>query len=150
MEALTKVSKLFTKIAAAKQLATAGKEHQKRLREKTPTQITTHLPRVDVPPPRVDKPSPRMAEPPVEQAPATCSHSRSPLGGVHSSAAWPNYISQDKEDHNDPPQQRTTRSATQNNMQEAMFWEMANVVIGEEGEPLEYKKLIANPKTQVT
>ena len=91
-----------------------------------------------------------MAEPPVEQASATRSYSRSPLGDAHSSAARPNYISQDNECNDDPPQRQTTRSATQNNMQEAKFWEMANAVIGEGGEPLEYKQLIANPKTQAT
>ena len=89
-----------------------------------------------------------MAEQPVEQAPATRAHARSPMGNAQSSTALLNYISQDKEDNNNPlPQQRTTRSTTQNNMQEATFWEMANAVIGEGGETLEYKQLIANPKT---
>jgi len=217
-EALTKVSKLFTKIAAAKQAAAAAKEQQNRLRANPAARITTHLPRVDAPPPRVDVPFPRVAETPqadccvvqivayptmprpVDQAPATRSHSRSPRVNAQSSAAWPNYISQDKKDDYDPPPQRwTTRSTTRSIMQEAMFvcidiykpeyilsedlrllnyattptnpmknikvtpsqmsmrripmmWfcEMANAVIGEGGELLEYKQLIAIPKMQAT
>jgi hypothetical protein len=154
-EALTKVSKLFTKIAAAKQAATAAKEHRIRLRANTTTQIT-HIPRVDEPLPRVKKPHPRvnkppsrvkepsqiMAEPQVEQAPATCSHPLSPQNKAHSSSSWPKYISQDKETNNNPPQRRITQAATQR--------EMANTVIGEGGESLKYKQLIANPKTQAT
>jgi len=120
-EALTKVSELFTKIAAAKQAAAAAKEQQNRLRANPAARITTHLPRVDVPPPRVDVPIPRVADPPradchvvqivtnptvpqpVEQAPATRSHSRSPRVDAQSSAARPNYISQDEEDDDNPP-----------------------------------------------
>ena len=63
-EALTKVSKLFTKIAAAKQAAAAAKEQRNRLRANPAAQITTHLPRVGVPPPRVDVPTLRVEEPP--------------------------------------------------------------------------------------
>ena len=162
-----------------------------------------------MPPPRVTK-TPQadchvvqiVANPtvpqPVEQAPATRSQSRSPRFDVQSSAARPNYISQDEEDDDDPPpQHRATRSNTQSIMQEAMFtcidiykpeyilsedfgllnytaalptrkitftatpqqlsmrrfpmkWfcEMANAVIGEDGEFMEYKQLIANPKTR--
>ena len=139
-EALTKVSELFTKIAAAKQAAAAAKEQRNRLRANPAARTTTHLPRVDVPPPRVDVPFPRVAESPqadccivqivanptvpwpVEQAPVTRSHSRSPRVDTQSSAARPNYISQDEEDdYNPPPQRRTTRSTTQSIMQEAMF-----------------------------
>jgi hypothetical protein len=108
-EALTKVSKLFTKIAAAKQAVTAAKEQQIRLRADATTQIT-HIPRVDKPlprvnklPPRVDKPSPRMAEPQVDQAPETRSHPLTPQNDAHSSASWPNYISQDEEIKEAPP-----------------------------------------------
>ena len=117
-EALTKVSELFTKIAAAKQAAAAAKEQQNRLRANLAARITTHLPRVDVPPPRVDVPIPSMADPhqadwrvvqivanptmprPVEQAPMTCSSLRV---DVQSSAARPNYISQDEEDDYETP-----------------------------------------------
>ena len=120
-EALTKVSDLFTKIAAAKQATTAAKEQQNRLRANPTARITTHLPRLVVPLPRVAVPIPRVTEPsqadcrvvqivtnptvprPVEQAPATCSQSRSPQVDVQSSAARPNYISQDEEDDDDPP-----------------------------------------------
>ena len=215
---MTKVSEVFTKIAAAKQAATAAQEQQNRLRANPEAQITTHLPRVDVSPPRVDVPIPRVEEPPqadccvvqivanptmpqpVEQAPVIRSHSRSPQGNAQSSAALSNYISQDEEDDDDPPpQRRTTRSATRSITEEAMFaciaiykpehilsedlgllnytlilpnpkpnfkmtphqmsmrrlpmtWfcKMANTVIGEGGELLEYKQLIANPKMQAT
>jgi hypothetical protein len=120
-EALTKVSKLFTKIAAAKQAAAAAKEQRNRLRATPAARITTHLPRVDAPPPRVDVPFPRVAETPqadcrvvqivpnptvprpVEQAPTTRYHSRSPRVDAQSSAARPNYISQDEDDDYNPP-----------------------------------------------
>ena len=46
-EALTKVSELFTKIAAAKQAAAAAKEQRNRLRANPAARVTTHLPRVD-------------------------------------------------------------------------------------------------------
>ncbi len=64
VEALTKVNKLFTKIAVAKQAAAAAKEQRNRLRANPAARITTHLPRVDVPPPRVDVPIPRVDDPP--------------------------------------------------------------------------------------
>ena len=120
-EALMKVSELFTKIAAAKQAAAVAKEQQNRLRAHPAARRTTHLPRVDAPPPRVDVPFPRVTETPqaychvvqidpyptmpqpVEQAPTTISHSRSPRVDTQSSAAQPNYISQDEEDNYDPP-----------------------------------------------
>jgi hypothetical protein len=59
-EALTKVSKLFTKIALAKK--EVAKEQRNRLRANPSARITTHLPRVAVPPPRVDVPVPRVTE----------------------------------------------------------------------------------------
>jgi hypothetical protein len=46
MEALTKVSKLFTKIALAKKEVTKAKEQRNRLRANPSAQTTTHLPRV--------------------------------------------------------------------------------------------------------
>jgi hypothetical protein len=58
-EALTKVSKLFTKIALAKKEVANAKEQRNRLRANPSAWITTHLPRVAVPPPRVDVPVPR-------------------------------------------------------------------------------------------
>ena len=87
----------------------------------------------------------------------------------------PNYISQDEED--DQPRGYNTRSRTRSIMQEAMlacinitkpnfvesaekmasrkfpmtgFCEMANSVLGENGELLEYRHLIENPKTRET
>ena len=92
----------------------------------------------------------------------------------------PHYISQDEEDDVSPPQQWMTRSHTSTIMQEAMLacvdvrtttatafertleqlperrvpseWpsNMANAVIGDNGELLEYRHLIANPKTRPT
>jgi hypothetical protein len=123
-EALTKVSELFTKIAAAKQSAAVAKKQRNRIRANPTARITTHHPRVAVPPPRVDVPIPRVTElpqadcrvvpivanptmpRPVERAPATRSQSRSPRFDAQSPAAQPNYISQDEEDDNDPPTQR--------------------------------------------
>ena len=88
-----------------------------------------------------------------------------------------NYITQDSEDESEEPRRPHTRSQTTNIMQEAMLaciditrphfsikaanlatrkfpmtWlcEMANSVIGEQGELLEYRHLIANPKTRAT
>ncbi len=213
-EALTKVSELFTKIALAKKEVAKAKEQRNRLRENPSARITTHLPRVAVPPPRVDVPVPRvtkatqadcriaqtgvsttMTRPPVQTL-ATHS-SRPPLANTRPPLSRPNYILQDKEDNNPPPERQTTRSAAWSIMQEAMltcvdiycpeytlsedlglldynsnptkptakfivmpqqmlmhcltmawFCEMANSVIGEGGKLLEYKQLIANPKTQ--
>jgi hypothetical protein len=59
VEALTKVSKLFTKIALAKKKVAKAKEQRNRLRANPSAWITTHLPRVAVPPPRVDVPVPK-------------------------------------------------------------------------------------------
>jgi hypothetical protein len=82
-------------------------------------------------------------------------------------AKIPNYISQDK--NKVPPiARRTTRSTSNGTTQEAMmscvdanpehlaklpipmtdFHEMANAVIGDNGELLEYRHLIANSKTR--
>ncbi len=90
-------------------------------------------------------------------------------------SARPNYISQD--DDEDQPRGYNTRSRTTSIMQEAMLvcinttkpsfelsaqqmasrkllmtWicKMANSVLGENGELLEYRHLIANPKTRAT
>jgi hypothetical protein len=105
VEALTKLSKLFTKIATTKQTAAAAKEQRNRLWANPTARVTTHLPRVAVPPPRVDVPIPRVAEPPqadccvvqivanppmpwpVVQVPVTRSQSRSPRFEKHSPAA---------------------------------------------------------------
>jgi hypothetical protein len=82
-------------------------------------------------------------------------------------AKTPNYISQDEDDV-PPITRRTTRSTSNGTTQEAMlscvdadpehsaalpipmtdFREMANTVIGDNGELLEYRHLIANQKTR--
>jgi hypothetical protein len=61
-EALTRVSKLFTKIALAKKEVAKAKEQRNRLQAKPLAWITTHLPREAVPPPRVDVPVPRVTK----------------------------------------------------------------------------------------
>jgi hypothetical protein len=98
-EALTKVSKLFTKIALAKKEVAKAKEQRNRLRANLLAWITTHLLRVAVPPPRVDVPVPRvtkatqadccivqtgvsttMMQPPVQ---TLATHSSQPLRAMH-------------------------------------------------------------------
>ena len=65
-EALTKVSELFTKIAAHKQAAATAKAQRNVLRSNLTARKTTHLPRVDPSPiPRVATP-PRVTIPPVD------------------------------------------------------------------------------------
>jgi hypothetical protein len=119
-EALTKVSKLFTKIALAMKEVAKAKEQRNRLRANPLAWITTHLPRVAVPPPTVDVPvlrvtkasqadccvaqtgkSRTMTWPPVQTL-ATHS-SRPPRANAGPPLFRPNYISQDKEDNNPPP-----------------------------------------------
>ncbi len=137
-EALTKVSKLFTKIALAKKEVAKAKEQRNRLRANPSARITTHLPRVAVPPPRVDMPVPRvtkatqadcciaqtgvsmtMTQSPVQTL-ATRS-SRPPRADARPPSSRPNYILQDKEDNDPPPERQTTRSAAWRIMQEAML-----------------------------
>ncbi len=137
-EALTKVSELFTKIALAKKEVAKAKGQRNRLQVNPLARITTHLPRVAVPPPRVDVPVPRVTEatqadcciaqtgvnttmtcPPVQ---TLATHSSQPPGAN----AWPplsrpNYILQDKEDNDPPPERQTTRSTARSIMQEAML-----------------------------
>jgi hypothetical protein len=138
VEALTRVSKLFTKIALAKKEVAKAKEQRNRLWANPLALITTHLPRVAVPPPRVDVPVPRVTKaiqavcciaqtgvsttmtwPPVQTL-ATCS-SQPPWADARLPSSWPNYIFQDKEDDNLPPERQTTRSAARSIMQEAML-----------------------------
>ena len=65
-EALTKVSELFTKIAAHKQAAATAKAQRNGLRSNPTARKTPHLPRVDPSPiPRVATP-PRVTIPPVD------------------------------------------------------------------------------------
>jgi hypothetical protein len=120
-EALTKVSKLFTKNASAKKELAKAKKQRNRLRANPLARIITHLARVAVPPQRVDVPVPRvtnatqadcrivqtgvsttMMRPPVQTL-ATCS-SRPPQADARPPLSRPNYIFQDKEDDNPPPE----------------------------------------------
>jgi hypothetical protein len=208
-EALKKVSKLFTKIAATKNEAAKAKEQRNRVRATPAARKTTHFPRVEALIPRVaagpeedcrvDQIVANLSVPrPVVHASATRSQSRSPRFDAQSPAARrPNYISQDEDDQH-PPMRRTTRSASNSIMQEAMlscmdiykpqyvassdlgilnfvatvltgtthmvtpqqmsvcripmtwFRKMANSVIGNNGELLEYLHLIANHATRAT
>jgi hypothetical protein len=137
-EALTKVSKLFTKIALAKKEVAKAKEQRNRLRANPSARITTHLPRVAVPPPRLDVPVPRvtkatqanyhvaqtgmsmtMTRPPVQTL-ATHS-SRPPRADARPPSSRPNYILQDEGDDNPLPERLTTRSAARSIMQEAIL-----------------------------
>jgi hypothetical protein len=137
-EALTKVSELFTKIALAKKEVAKAKEQRNRLRANPSAWITTHLPRVAVPPPRVDVPVPRVIEATqavccIAQIGVSTTMMRPPVQTLATRSsrplradAWPplsrpNYISQDKEDDDPPPEQQTTRSVAWSIMQEAML-----------------------------
>ncbi len=222
-EVLQKVSKLFTKLAMAKNEVAKAKANCNRVFTTQAAQQATHIPRVVAPMPRVETPIPRVTKiteahrtqtvapaqhkdrrdlpivtnPPIPrqivQAPATRSKSQY-------CAFLPNYISQD-EDDNQAPIRRTTRLAANSIMQEAMLscvdiykphyvvsadlglgilnytktpkltgtiytvtpkqmaqhklqmkWlcEMANSVMGVNGELLEYHHLIANQTTRAT
>jgi hypothetical protein len=119
-EALTKVSKLYTKIALAKKEVSKAKEQRNSLRANPSAWITTHLPRVAVPPARVDVPVSRvtkatqadchvaqtgmsmtMMRPPVQTL--TTRSSRPPRADARPPLSRPNYILQDKVDGNAIP-----------------------------------------------
>jgi hypothetical protein len=122
-EALTKVSKHFTKIALTKKEVAKAKEQRNRLHANHLAWITTLLPREAVPPPRVDVPIPRLTNAtqadcciaqigmsttitrPVVQPPLTRSP-RPPRADAQSPLSRPNYILQDKEDDNPSPRVR--------------------------------------------
>jgi hypothetical protein len=191
-DALQRVSKLFTKIAAAKASAAKTKEQQNWLLTHLEAHRTTPFSRVAEPIPREAELNPRVeislpratavleadnlvakiVQWQVAQAPARHSQAQFTKENMQSSAARPNYISQD-EDYNPTPKRCTTRS--QSIMQEAMLscidisnptykisppqlsqrkfpttWlcEMATSVIDKNRELLEYRHLIANPKTK--
>ncbi len=63
-EALKNVSKLFTKIATAKNKVAKAKKQRNRQRANPAAQITTHLPRVEAPPQRVAVAASRGPKPP--------------------------------------------------------------------------------------
>ncbi len=142
-EALQKVSKLFTKIAMAKNELAKAKTMCNKVCANQVAHQAMHIPRVEAPIPRVETPHPRVTKsaevhltwavtatqnkdrceimsattPPVPrqivQAPA--SGFKSP-----SCASLPNYISQD-EDNNRAPMRQTTRLTAKSIMQEAML-----------------------------
>jgi hypothetical protein len=192
---------LFTKIAEAKAAVAKAKEQRNRLRTHPDAHRAIPLPRVAERNPRVEMAIPRVDETPkadcrvaqiavnpITPRFTTKSHAMS------SSAARPNYISQDEEEDDIPQQGYNTRSRTMNIFQEAMLacvdiskptyvvsqdlrilnhtdnekpvfeisakqlssrripmtWlcEMANSVLREKGELLEYRYLVSNPKTK--
>jgi len=144
-EALTKVSELFTKIAA-QQAASTAKAQRNVLCSNPTARKTTHLPRVDPSPiPWVATP-PRVTIPPVDgcipsittTAQEDCrvgvGEAQIVLPDVGAppivefmtarrtrASPRPTYISQDKEDSVSPPQRRMTCSQTGSIMQEAML-----------------------------
>jgi hypothetical protein len=142
-EALQKVSKLFPKIAIAKNEAAKAKANCNRVPSTQASRQATYIPGVVAPIPRVEIPIPRVGKiteahrtqtvtatqhkdrrdlpivtnPPVPgqiaQAPTTRSKSQY-------CASLPNYISQD-EDNNQAPIRQTTRLAAKSIMQETML-----------------------------
>ena len=177
--AITTVSELFARIAAAKKTASAARDQRYKLMSHPAAHTPTHLPRVVTPFPRVAAPEPRVVSPPkadcrVSRTPEDCRVGRNIVASRHTPA--PNYISQDDVDDH-PPHRYPTRSTTRSIMQEAMlscidlpnpnfvptaehmsrrkqpmtgFCELANSVVGPNGDLLEYRHLIANPSTRET
>jgi hypothetical protein len=174
MKGLTKVSKLFTRIAVAKQEVAAAKTQWNKLRAHPAARQTPLLPRVATPAPRVVTTVPR-----VEVAEADCHVSPNDCHVGGNIIVSPrcrtspqlNYISQDN-NKAQPTPRYMTRATTRSIMQEAMllcidlthptfvitlkqmsrhklpmmwFCEMANSVLGNNGKLLEYRHLIANP-----
>ena len=127
-EALKKVSVLFTKIAEAKAKVAKAKEQRNRLRTHLDTCGAIPLPRVAEQNPSVEMAIPRVDETPkadcrVAQIAANPITPRltTKSPAMSSSAARPNYISQDKGEDDIPPQGYNTRSRTMNILQEAML-----------------------------
>jgi hypothetical protein len=81
-KALTKVSEIFTKIALAKKEVAKAKEQRNRLRANPLAWITTHLPKVAVPPPGVDVPVPRVTD-------TTQADCRKAQTGMSMTMTWP-------------------------------------------------------------
>ena len=184
-DALTKVSELFQKIAAAKAERATAKEQRNKHRTHPSSHRAVPIPRVEI-----DSPAQQAVTIPRVQTTPTADDCRVEGGGgglkivecgtpSHNKKgtpnARPNYISQD--DNEDQPRGYNTRSRMTSIMQEAMLaciditkptfdisaqklasrsflmtWlcEMANSVMGENGELLEYRHLIANLKTRAT
>ncbi len=179
MEGLTKVSKLFTRIAAAKQEVATAKAQRNKLRAHPAAGQTPLLPRVAAPAPRVVPTVPRVEVPKADChiTPNDCCVGRNIVASPRrQTSPQPNYISQDDDDAQPTPRY-TTRATTRSIMQEAMlscidlthptfvvtpkqmssrklpmtgFCKMANSVLGNNSELLEYRHLIANPTTRAT
>ncbi len=198
-EALTKVSELFHKIAAAKAATAKAKEQQNQHRTHPTACQAVLLPRVvtnpPVPPvvplPRVPA-SPTVKDccigvvgsgmqnvntlsQPVDSQLQIVKNVTQQQGKHGPPSARPNYILQDddaKQHHGYNSRLRTTSimqeamlaciditnpkfkllAAKLSSQRILMMWlcEMANSVISEQGKLLEYRHLIANPKTRVT
>ncbi len=177
MEGITKVSKLFTRIAAAKQEVAAVKAQRNKLRAHPAVRQTPLLPRVAAPAPRVVATIKRVEVPKADchVTPNDCC-----VGGNifasprHQTSPQPNYITYDNAQ---PTPRYTTRATTRSIMQEAMlscidlthptfvvtteqmsrlkltmmwFCEMVNLVHRNNSKLLEYWHLIANPTTRAT
>ncbi len=177
MEGLTKVSKLFTRIAATKQeLATA--KAQRNMADTT-TSVVTTIPRLEVP--EADchvTPNDCCIGGNIVASPRRQTSPES-MGNFSELEIFPehrNYISQDN-NNAQPTPRYTTRATTRSIMQEAMlscidlthltfvitpeqmscrklpmmwFCEMANLVLKNNVELLEYWHLITNPTTRAT
>ncbi len=179
MEGLTKVSKLFTRIAAAKQEVAGAKAQWNKLRAHPAARQTPLLPRVAAPAPRVVATVPRVEvlEDDCHVTPNDCYVGGNIVASPRRrTSPQSNYISQD--DNNAQPTPRyTTRATTRSIIQEAMlscivlthptfvvtpkqtsrrklsmtwFCKMANLVLKNNGKLLEYWQLIANPTTRAT
>jgi hypothetical protein len=127
-EALKKVSVLFTKIAEAKAAVAKAKEQRNRLRTHPDARRAIPLPRVAERNPRVEMVIPKVDETPkadcrvaqIAADPITPQFTAK-IPAMSSSAARPNYISQDEEEDDVSPQGYNTRSCTMNIFQEAML-----------------------------
>jgi hypothetical protein len=130
-EALTMVSTLFAKIAAAKLDAAAAKEQCSKLRtypaarqmlESPPPSETTPIPRVGTTP---TAPIPKVAESPQVNyciTPDDCRVSGSIVASPQNRPRnIPNYISQDEDNDKSPAHRYPTQSTTRSIMQEAML-----------------------------
>ncbi len=179
MEGLTKVSKLFTRIAAAKQDVAAAKAQWNKLQAHPAAWQTPLLPRVAAPAARVVATNPRVEVPKADchVTPNDCCVGGNIVASPKCRTSQiPNYISQNNDDAQPTPRyitRATTRSITQKAMLSCidiahptfaiipkqmshrklpMMWfcEMANLVLGNNGKLLEYRHLIANPTTRAS
>jgi len=128
VEALKKVSVLFTKIAEAKAAVAKVKEQRNMLRTYPEARRAIPLPRVAEQNPRVEMAIPRVNETPmadccIAQIATNSITSRFTMKSpaMSSSTARPNYISQDKGEDDVPPHGYNTCSCTMNIFQEAML-----------------------------